>query len=79
MHYIVSFLVLQSSVERKRKLVSLLLLSYACLVIVYVLWLFHTVPWVCLQFVIVVFADQTHLLFASFDINVARLSLQNAC
>ena len=26
-------------------------------------WLFPTVLWVCLQFVIVVFPDHTHLLF----------------
>ena len=28
-----------------------------------VVWLFLTVPWVCRQFVIVVFPDQTHFLF----------------
>ena len=28
-----------------------------------VVWLFLAVPWVCLQFVIVVFPDHTHLLF----------------
>ena len=28
-----------------------------------VLWLFLAVPWVCLQFVIVVFPDHNHLLF----------------
>ena len=32
-----------------------------CLLIVE--WLFLAVPWVCLQFVIVVFPDHTHLLF----------------
>ena len=26
-------------------------------------WLFLAVPWVCLQFVIVVFPDHTHLLY----------------
>ena len=45
----------------KRKLVALLSLSSWCLVIV--VWLFLVVPWVCLQFVIVVFPDHTHLLF----------------
>ena len=45
----------------KRKLVALLSLSSWCLVID--VWLFLTVPWVCLQFVIVVFPDHTHLLF----------------
>ena len=28
-----------------------------------VVWLFLAVPWVCLQFVIVVFPDHSHLLF----------------
>ena len=28
-------------------------------------WLFFAMPWVCLQFVIVVFPDHTHLLFLS--------------
>ena len=45
----------------KRELVALLGLSSWCLVIV--MWLFLAVPWVCLQFVIVVFPDHTHLLF----------------
>ena len=45
----------------KRELVVLLSLSAWCLVIV--VWLFLAVPWVCLQFVIVVFPDHTHLLF----------------
>ena len=42
----------------KRELVALLCLSSWCLVMV--VWLFLTVPWVCLQFVIVVFPDHTH-------------------
>ena len=42
----------------KRELVALLGLSSWCLVIV--VWLFLTVPWVYLQFVIVVFPDHTH-------------------
>ena len=45
----------------KRELVALLSLSSWCLMIV--VWLFLRVPWVCLQFVIVVFPDHTHLLF----------------
>ena len=44
----------------KRELVALLSLSSWCLVIV--VWLFLVVPWVCLQFVIVVFSDHTHFL-----------------
>ena len=39
----------------KRELVALVSLSSWCLVIV--VWLFFAVPWVCLQFVIVVFPD----------------------
>ena len=45
----------------KRELVALLSLSSWCLVIV--LWFFIAVPWVCLQFEIVVVPDHTHLLF----------------
>ena len=47
----------------KRELVALLSLSSRCLVIV--VWLFFVVPWVCLQFVIVVFPDHTHALAIS--------------
>ena len=36
-----------------------------CLVTVHVLWLFLTVPWVGLQFVIVAFPDHSHFLFRS--------------
>ena len=45
----------------KRELVALLGLSSWCLVIA--MWLFLAVPWVCLQFVIVVFPYHTYLLF----------------
>ena len=44
-----------------RELVALLNLSSWCLVMVE--WLFLAVPQGCLQFVIVVFPDHTHLLF----------------
>ena len=44
----------------KRELVVLISLFSWCLVIV--VWLFLAVPWACLQFVIVVFPDHTHLL-----------------
>ena len=44
-------------------MVALLSLSSWCLVVV--VWLFLAVPWVCLQFVIVVFPDHTRLLFLS--------------
>ena len=45
----------------KGELIALFCLSYWCLVIV--VWLFLTMPRVCLQFVIVVFPDHTHFLF----------------
>ena len=45
----------------KRELVALLALSSRCLVMV--VWLFLTVPWACLESVIVVFPDHTHFLF----------------
>ena len=48
---------------RNRRLVALLLLSYICFVTMGFLWLFIMVPWVCLQCVIVVFPDHSHLLF----------------
>ena len=38
-----------------------------------VVWLFLAVPWVCLQFVIVVFPKYTHLLF----INLTLIRLLN--
>ena len=46
----------------KRELVALLSVSPWCLVID--LWLFLDVPWVCVQFVIVVFPDHTYFLFS---------------
>ena len=49
--------------KRMRKPVVLLLLSYSCIVTINVLWAFLTVPWVGLQYVIVVFPDHTYLLF----------------
>ena len=59
---------------RIRELVVLLLLSFVCLVTVNVPGLFLTVPWVGLQFVIVVFPDHTHLLFKARDFNATGLS-----
>ena len=50
-------------IKRKKKLATLLLLSYRCIVTINVLWLFLTVQWVGLQYVIVVFPDHAHLLF----------------
>ena len=50
----------------KRDLFALLSLSSWCLMIV--VWLFLAMPWVFLQFVIVVFPDHTHLLFLKTNI-----------
>ena len=49
--------------KRKSMLVALLLLSNRCIVTINVLWPVLTVPWVGLQYVIVVFPDHTHLNF----------------
>ena len=48
----------------KREMVALLSLASWCLVIAVTLFL--AVPWVCLQFVILVFPDHTRLLFFTF-------------
>ena len=53
--------------ERRRKLVALLVLSYRCIVTLNVMWLFLTVPCVDVQCVIVVFPDHTHLLFIVYS------------
>ena len=47
---------------RKRELITLLLLSFRCLVTVNVPWLFLTVPRVGMQCVIVVFPDHVYIL-----------------
>ena len=44
----------------KKELAAKLRLSSWCSMIV--VWLFLTIPWFCLQFVLVVFPDHTHLL-----------------
>ena len=58
----------------KRELIALLNLSSWCLVMVERLFL--TVPRGCLQFVIVVFPDHTHLLFlhlVAFDTSLQKI------
>ena len=65
--------------KRKRKLVALLLLSYRCIVTLNVLWLFLTVPWVGLQYAIVVFPDHTHLLFDTINLRQSRVPLILCC
>ena len=57
----------------KGGLVALLSLYSWCLVIV--VWLFLAVPWVCLQFVIVIFPDHNHLLFLFVRILMLALHL----
>ena len=47
--------------EEERELDALLSLSSWCLMLV--VWLFLSVPWVCLQFVKVIFPNHTHKLF----------------
>ena len=65
--YFMSVLVLKSfdweerEMIGKRELFALLCLSSWCLMIV--VWLYLTMPQVCLQFVSVVFPYHTHLLF----------------
>ena len=59
--YFMSFLGVAIILMGKRELVAYLSVSSWCLVIV--VWLFLEVPWGCLQFVIVVFPNHTHLLF----------------
>ena len=55
----------------KRELVVLLNLSSWCLVIVERLFL--AVPQLCLQFVIVVFPDHTHLLFLLYSFYIVQV------
>ena len=58
----------------KRELVASLDLSSWCLLVVG--WLFLAVPRGCLQFVIVVFPDHTHLLFLKTHHHIFALFLQ---
>ena len=59
-------------------MIALLNLSPWCLVMVK--WLFLAVPWGCLQFVIVVFPDHTHLLFLGHVCNhLSRIWCSSLC
>ena len=58
----------------KRELIALLNLSSWCLVVVERLFL--AVQRGCLQFVIVVFPDHTHLLFLSISNNIVSTPLE---
>ena len=60
----------------KRELIALLNLSSWCLVMVERLFL--TVPRGCLQFVIVVFPDHTHLLFLSLTCQYFCMQMSSA-
>ena len=62
------------SLIEKRGLVAWLSLSFWCLMIV--VWLFLAVPWVYLQFVIVVFSGHTCLFFF---INVIKENISTMC
>ena len=59
----------------KRELITLLNLSSWCLVMVERLFL--AVPRGCMQFVIVVFPDHTHLLFLTYARNDLQLQILN--
>ena len=61
----------------KRELIALLNLSSWCLVVVGRLFL--AVPRGCLQFVIVVFPDHTHLLFLLLLVSVFHLEFHITC
>ena len=50
--------------EEEEKAGCVAILSHRCIVTLNVLWLFLMVPWVGLQYVIVIFPDHTHLLFS---------------
>ena len=56
----------------KRELVALLSLYFWCLVIV--VWLLLPVPWVYLQFVLVVFPDNTHYFCSDYQGNTCITS-----
>ena len=50
----------------KREMVALLCFTLSSWSLVIIVWLFLMMPWVCLQFVIVVFPDHTHY-FCVYD------------
>ena len=50
---------------------------FVFLELIMVVWLFLMMPWVCLQFAIVVFPDNTHLLFQVSATSTAKLSSLN--
>ena len=67
-HYLLSFLLLQSDLDEEERAGCLAFNVFQvsqALVTVNVLWLFLTVPWLGLQFVIVVFPNHTHFFIVS--------------
>ena len=79
MHYSASFLVCNHLEQEERELVALLFMSFGCLVTVNVLWIFFTVSWVDLQFVIVVFQLLTYLFTIPLPKSRLLLSADNLC
>ena len=66
MHYFVSFLVCNPIEEEETAgCFAFVVLPSECLVTVYALWLFLTVPWVGLQCVIAAFPDHTYFFLLS--------------
>ena len=61
------------TLKRKRKLVASLLLSNRFIVAMNSLWLFLMLPWIGLQWVILVFPDHTHLFFIVLGLNSCAL------
>ena len=59
----------------KRELFFFFLLNLSSWCLVMVEWLFLAVPWVCLQFVIVVFPDHIQLLFLLHSMKVMSYNI----
>ena len=54
-----------------------LLLCLVCLLVSLDGCVAHAVPWVCLQFVVVVFPDHTHYFFLTKHLLVAKFAITN--
>ena len=59
-----------------RELVALISVSYRCLMVV--VWIFLAASWVCLQFLIVIFPDHTHLLIFTKTVEIIWVQLNRA-
>ena len=62
-------MVTYDSLVQLRQLISWLF----CFVCLPSVWPFFAAQWVCLQFVIVVFSDHTHLLLLSYDMHIFQV------